>query len=89
VDLHIHELIENEEGLSRKDILDIQMKRFKDELEDAIKKKLGKIIFIHGVGNGRLKLEIWNELKKPKFKKLSYQDASFKEYGYGATLVII
>ncbi len=89
VDLHIHELIENEEGLSRKDILDIQMKRFKDELEVAIKNKLGRIIFIHGVGNGRLKLEIWNELKKPKFKKLSYQDASFKEYGYGATLVII
>jgi len=89
VDLHIHELIEDESGLSRNDILEIQMKKFNSELEDAIKKHLGRIVFIHGVGNGRLKLEISNTLKKPKYKKLSYQDASFKEYGYGATLVIL
>jgi len=89
IDLHIHELIEDESGLSRNDILDIQMKKFNSELEDAIKKHLGRIVFIHGVGNGRLKLEILNTLKKPKYKKLSYQDASFKEYGYGATLIII
>jgi dsDNA-specific endonuclease/ATPase MutS2 len=44
------------------------------------------VVFIHGVGNGTLKLEIRRELEK-KDKILTFQDASFKEYGYGATMV--
>jgi hypothetical protein len=40
------------------------------------------------VGNGTLKIEIRKELDRMK-NKLDYQDASFKEYGYGATMVKI
>lgn len=89
VDLHIHELIDDESGLSRNEILEIQMERFRSELDDAVKKRIGRIVFIHGVGNGRLKMEVLKELKKPRYKKLSFQDASFKEYGYGATMVMV
>ncbi len=88
VDLHLHELIDNENGLSNTEKLNIQMKNFKDEMNSGIKDKLNKIIFIHGVGNGRLKLEIRKELQR-NYKKYNVQDASFKEYGYGATMVIL
>ena len=47
-----------------------------------------KMAFIHGLGNGRLKHEVLKTLDR-KYPKLKYQDASFKEYGYGATMVII
>jgi dsDNA-specific endonuclease/ATPase MutS2 len=40
------------------------------------------------VGNGVLKQEITKKLKS-KYSKFNFQDASFKEYGYGATMVIL
>ena len=88
IDLHIHELLDDHRGLSRNDILEIQLKKFRDELENAIRNHVKKIVFIHGVGEGVLKVKIRSELDK-KRKILDYQDASFKEYGYGATMVRI
>lgn len=87
VDLHIEELVENTSGLSNFEMLNIQLERFEKELDAAIEKNFKKIIFIHGVGNGRLRQEIVSVLKKTK--GISYQDASYKEYGYGATQVNI
>jgi dsDNA-specific endonuclease/ATPase MutS2 len=57
-------------------------------LEGAIKSKVKRIVFIHGVGNGKLKFEL-RKLLDTTYAKLRYQDASFKEYGYGATLVML
>jgi hypothetical protein len=87
VDLHIHELIDNTNGLSNFEMLNIQLEHFEKELDEAIEKNMKKITFIHGVGNGRLKQEIIASLNKTN--GVSYQDASFKEYGYGATQVNI
>lgn len=47
-----------------------------------------KIIFIHGKGEGVLRQAIIHELNY-KYKHFQYQDASFQEYGYGATQVTI
>jgi hypothetical protein len=88
VDLHIHELIDNYNGLSNTEMLNIQINKFHDILFENIKKKGQRIVFIHGVGNGVLKNEILKQLKT-KYKGLYYQDASFKEYGFGATMVIV
>jgi hypothetical protein len=88
VDLHIELLMDNYKSLTNSEILDIQMTRFRSELENAIQKKNRKIVFIHGVGNGKLKHDIRRALDT-EYKKLRYQDASFKEYGFGATMVII
>ncbi|PKP08373.1 MAG: DUF2027 domain-containing protein [Bacteroidetes bacterium HGW-Bacteroidetes-4] len=88
VDLHIHELLDDFRGLSNAEILEVQMEHFKSKLEDAIHTHAKKIVFIHGVGNGVLKMEVRKELDR-RSKRLTYQDASFKEYGYGATLVQI
>jgi hypothetical protein len=86
VDLHIHAIVDNYSGLSEGEMLRIQLGKFASELEKAIEGKVKKIVFIHGVGNGKLKFEIRKTLDT-KYPDLTYQDASFKEYGFGATLV--
>ncbi len=88
IDLHIHELVENVSGLSNGEILQLQLDRFSFVMDNNLSNKGKKIVFIHGVGNGILKTEIRNLLER-KYKHVSYQDASFKEYGFGATMVII
>jgi len=88
IDLHIHELLEDTRGLTNHEMLEIQMGRFRNELETAIANGTRRIVFIHGIGNGTLKQELRKELNS-NFKKYYFQDASFKEYGYGATMVIL
>jgi len=88
VDLHINELLDNSEGLSNREILGIQMDKVESEMNSAIHTGVKKIVFIHGVGQGVLKQEVTNLLNR-KFKKYYFQDASFKEYGYGATMVVL
>ena len=88
VDLHIHELVDDESGLSKHDKLELQIERFHAEMKSAVNEKYKKIVFIHGVGNGTLKHKIRSEMKS-KYKKYEFQDASFKEYGYGATMILL
>ncbi|MFA5326952.1 MAG: DUF2027 domain-containing protein [Prolixibacteraceae bacterium] len=88
IDLHIHELIEDTRGLANHEMLEVQLGRFRNELDTAIANGTRRIVFIHGIGNGTLKQELRKELSS-KYKKYYFQDASFKEYGYGATMVIL
>jgi hypothetical protein len=88
IDLHIHELLEDTSGLASYEMLEVQLGRFRNELETAITNGTRRIVFIHGIGNGTLKQELRKELST-KYKKYYFQDASFKEYGYGATMVIL
>ncbi|MCC6372997.1 MAG: Smr/MutS family protein [Bacteroidia bacterium] len=87
VDLHIEELVDDTNGMSSFEKLNIQLERFEKELDEAIAKKMRKLIFIHGVGNGRLRQEIQTVLKNTR--GVTFQDASYKDYGYGATQVTI
>lgn len=87
IDLHIEELIDKPAGLSNFEMLNIQLERFEKELDEAINKNMKKLTFIHGVGNGRLKQEIISVLKKTK--GVTFQDAPYKDFGYGATQVNI
>ncbi len=88
VDLHINELIDNAYGLSNIEMLQLQRERVETEMRSAIQAGVKKIVFIHGVGQGVLKKEI-SDLLKSRFPKYSFHDASFQEYGYGATMVIL
>ena len=88
VDLHANEVLDSTAGLSAGDILNYQLDVFRKTLEEHKQKKGQKIVFIHGKGEGVLRHALINELKY-KYKKYTYQDASFQEYGYGATQVTI
>lgn len=88
IDLHIDSLLDTTEGMNSADILSYQLKKFRDVLSDYKDKKGQKIVFIHGKGEGVLRRTIINDLQY-RYKKYTYQDASFQEYGYGATQVTI
>lgn len=88
IDLHIDELLDSTAGMSSADILAYQMDKFREVMEANKAKRGYKIVFIHGKGDGILKKELLKELKS-KYNSVTYQDASFREYGYGATMVII
>ena len=88
VDLHASELLDNTNGLTPTDILNHQLDVFRKTLKEYEKQKGTKIIFIHGKGEGVLRKALVNELQY-RYKSYTYQDASFREYGYGATQVTI
>ncbi|WP_455672956.1 DUF2027 domain-containing protein [Phocaeicola sp.] len=88
VDLHAHELLDSTSGMAPKEILDYQLDVFRKTLEEYKNKKGQKIVFIHGKGDGVLRKSILQELKY-KYKNYQSQDASFREYGFGATMVTI
>jgi hypothetical protein len=88
VDLHASELLDTTAGMSPSDILNYQLDVFRRTLKNYEKKKGTRIIFIHGKGEGVLRKALVNELQY-RYKSYTYQDASFREYGYGATQVTI
>lgn len=88
IDLHINELLDSTNGLSNADILNFQLDKFNEILEANKKNKGQKIVFVHGKGDGVLRKEIEKQLKT-KYKSYYFQDASFREYGFGATMVTI
>ena len=88
VDLHADVLLETTNGMNATDILNYQLDVFRKTLKTYEKKKGTKIVFIHGKGEGVLRKALVNELQY-RYKHYIYQDASFREYGYGATQVTI
>lgn len=88
IDLHAHELLDSTAGMSNGEILNYQLDVFRKTLEEYKSKKGQKIVFIHGKGDGVLRKAILQELKY-KYKNYQSQDASFREYGFGATMVTI
>lgn len=88
VDLHADSLLDTTKGMSSTDILNYQMDKFRETLAKYKNKKQQRIVFIHGKGEGVLRRAIVNDLQY-RYKNYTYQDASFQEYGYGATQVTI
>ena len=88
VDLHINNLVDNTSGLSNKDMLDFQMKKVREVMDANLRRVGQKIVFIHGKGEGVLRNEVL-KLLKSQYKKCYVQDASFLDYGFGATQVTI
>ena len=87
VDLHIHQLVGSTKGMSNHDMLTLQLDTARRRLEFAIKKRIPRIVFIHGVGEGVLKLEL--EYLFGRYNNVAYQEANYQKYGSGATEVRI
>ena len=87
VDLHIEQLTKNPKQLSNYQILTIQIDTAKYKLEFALSKKIQRIVFIHGVGEGVLRAEL--EFLINRYDGLKFYDADYKKYGNGALEVYI
>lgn len=88
VDLHAAELLDSTAGMSNAEILNYQLDKFREVMEQYKGRRGQKIVFIHGKGDGVLRKAVIDELKY-KYKTCTYQDASFREYGFGATMVTV
>jgi dsDNA-specific endonuclease/ATPase MutS2 len=86
-DLHIEKLVPNKRGMSNYDILTLQSETAKRHIEFAIKNRIPKIVFIHGVGEGVLKSEL--DFLLGRYENIAFQDGNYQKYGLGATEVFI
>jgi dsDNA-specific endonuclease/ATPase MutS2 len=86
-DLHIEKLVPNKRGMSNYDILTLQSETAKRHIEFAIRNRIPKIVFIHGVGEGVLKSEL--DFLLGRYDNIAFQDANYQKYGLGATEVFI
>lgn len=84
-DLHIEKLVKSKGGMSNYDILTLQSETAKRHIEFAIRNRIPKIVFIHGVGEGVLKSEL--DFMLGRYENVSFQDANYQKYGLGATEV--
>ena len=87
VDLHIHQLTSNERGMSAHDKLNLQIDTARHKLEFALKKRIQRVVFIHGVGAGVLKAEL--EYLFSRYENIKFYDADYQKYGLGATEIYI
>ncbi|MGA9637832.1 Smr/MutS family protein [Flavobacterium sp.] len=86
-DLHIEKLVRNKHGMSNYDILTLQSETAKRHIEFAIKNRIPKIVFIHGVGEGVLKSEL--DFLLGRYDNIDFHEANYQKYGQGATEVYI
>lgn len=87
VDLHINQLVRSSKGMTNHEILNLQLDTAKRQLEFAIRHRIQKVVFIHGVGEGVLREEL-NYLFG-RYGNVKYYDADYQKYGLGATEVYI
>lgn len=85
VDLHIEKLVNSFRGMSNYDILNLQLDTAKRQIEFAARKRIQRIVFIHGVGEGVLKAEL--DFLLGRYDNLKFYDADYQKYGVGATEV--
>ncbi len=88
VDLHADQLLDDLSGLTPRDILDYQIETVHKTIKAHLKERGRRIVFIHGKGDGVLRKIVTSEIRRG-YKQCDIQDASFQEYGYGATMVTI
>ena len=86
IDLHIHQITNTNRNMSNHDMLVYQLHYAKNKMQEAIKKRIPKVIFIHGKGKGVLKQELQKMLQQFPVEIL---DASYQKYGFGAIEVKI
>lgn len=86
VDLHIHQLVASTRNMTNHDMLTLQVETARRQLEFAIEKKIQRVVFIHGVGEGVLRTELEYLFGRYNVK---FYDAEYTKYGLGATEVYI
>ncbi|MBP2832801.1 Smr/MutS family protein [Aquimarina sp. U1-2] len=87
VDLHIHKLVASTKGMTNHEMVTLQVDTAQRRLEFAIDKRIPKIVFIHGVGQGVLKEELAYLFRR--YDNVRISDADYKKYGMGAMEVYI
>ena len=87
VDLHIEKLVNNPCHMPNYEMLTLQIETARRQLEFAIAQRRQRVVFIHGVGEGVLRIEL--ETLLGRYNNITFYDAEYAKYGIGATEVYI
>ncbi|GLB48934.1 Smr/MutS family protein [Neptunitalea lumnitzerae] len=87
IDLHIEKLVKSPRGMSNYDMLNLQLEVAERQLKFALSKRIQKVVFIHGVGEGVLKTEL--EFLFSRYENVRYYEADYNKYGLGAMEIYI
>lgn len=85
VDLHFEALVDFPKNFSAHEKLQIQLKEARKAIDRARRGGIKKVVLIHGVGQGRLRDEIYAMLER--MDRVNFYDAAYARYGKGATEV--
>jgi len=86
VDLHLHAIVDSQAGLSPGVMLELQIAHFERMLQIGIRQRTKKLVFIHGIGQGVLRHQIWSRVEQ-YYPDCSCRSADPRKYGSGATEV--
>jgi hypothetical protein len=87
IDLHIQSLVNGYARLDKGEILRIQLQHCQRFVEKAVRLGAPRVFLIHGVGEGKLKDAIADQLRgNPNVVK--FKNEYHHKYGYGATEVV-
>ncbi|WP_025740181.1 hypothetical protein [Aquimarina pacifica] len=87
VDLHVNKLVKSTKGMTNHDMVMLQLDTAKRQLDFAISKRIPKVVFIHGVGQGVLKEEL--KYLFGRYDNVRISEADYKKYGLGAMEIYI
>jgi len=88
IDLHAHKILKNPQDKPKHQIVKYQMSAFQNYLQEAIRLGIDRVFIIHGVGEGKLKERIHQELAVMPYIQ-SFCNDFHPRYGWGATEVVI
>ena len=87
VDLHMEKLLTPGQRRDAMEILDFQVDTARRQLEFALRKRIQRLVFIHGEGRGILREELHTLLRR--YPGIRFEDGDPRRYGAGATAVYI
>lgn len=87
IDLHIQNLINGYARLDKGEILRIQLQHCQRFVEKAVRLGAPRVFLIHGVGEGKLKDAVADQLRNNPYV-VKFKNEYHHKYGYGATEVI-
>lgn len=87
-DLHLEDLSPDLNFSNNHESLLFQLRCAEEIIEQAEVSGCRNLVFIHGVGKGKLRQELRRMLNE-KYSYIEYLDASYQQFGFGATEIII
>ncbi len=89
IDLHLDALPTSGSGMTSVEKHQYQLRFFRLEMQQHLRYRGRRVVVVHGKGDGVLKREVRQILKRDFGAAVEVHDADFSRYEEGATLVII